>query len=316
MTNGPAPDTDAFTAEVCWHYYINEMTQAEIAKLLGVTRLRVNQSIQRARASGMVRIEIDSPFLPRFEQQTALQDRYGLDMAIVAPTHPDHYDYHSPAGAALASYLSERLRSGEWERIGVSWGMTLQCAIERMMPQSQPDLEIISMIGGTGRGESFNTFGIASGFARQLGASYSLLAAPVFLAPQVDRAAFLSQQSFVEHYEKLGRLDAAIMTASDISENSYLIRAGLPSTVSGADLIRAGVIGDVVGRFLNEAGETVDTPLAACTIGIELDVLRAVPVRILAAAGRHKVTVIRAIMKAGLANVLITDDVTAELLLA
>lgn len=315
MPNPISTDADAFTTEVCWHYYINEMTQAEIAKLMGVTRLRVNQSIQRARASGMVRIEIDSPSLPRLDLQSQLQDRFGLNLALVAPAHPEHYDYHSAVGAALASHLSDRLRSGEWERVGVSWGMTLQCAIERMMPQSLPDLEVISMLGGTSHGESFNTFGIASGLAERLSARYSLLAAPIFLSPQVDKDVFLSQQIFAEHFDKLRRLDAAIMTASNISEHSYLIRTGLPADINPARLIRDGAIGDTVGRFLDAQGNVIQTELAACTVGIDLEDLRRVPERILAAAGHHKVQVIRAILKAKLANVLVTDDVTARLIL-
>lgn len=42
MAKDNQSDSDAFVTEVCWHYYINEMTQAEIAGAMGVTRLRVN----------------------------------------------------------------------------------------------------------------------------------------------------------------------------------------------------------------------------------------------------------------------------------
>ncbi|MFV0382569.1 sugar-binding transcriptional regulator [Paracoccus sp. (in: a-proteobacteria)] len=314
MPNDGPPDADAFIVEVCWHYFVNGMTQAQIANAMGVTRLRVNQAIQRARSLGMVKIEIDSPFLARFELQEELQDRFGLTRAVVAPANPENYNYHTACGAALTSFMSERLLSGEWRRIGVSWGMTLQSAIDRLRPQALPDIEVISMIGGTSRGEAFNAFGIASGLAGRLGARYSLLAAPVFLAPQIDRAAFLSQAIFQEHFDKLSCLDIAIMTASDISERSYLMRTGLPAGIGMDSLRAAGAVGDVVGRFLDHQGQMVHTPLDDCTIGIDLDVLRGVPERVLAAAGPHKTGIIRAVLGAGLANVLVTDDMTARLL--
>lgn len=314
MPNDSFFDADSFTAEVCWHYYVNEMTQAEIAQVLGATRLRVNQAIQRAKSSGMVKIEIESPLLPRLELQDKIKEKFGLERVLVAPSHPEKYDYHAPTGAALASYMSERLKAGEWRRIGVSWGVTLQCAIDRLLRQNHPNLEVISMIGGTNYGQSFNAFGIASSLAQRLNASYSLLAAPVFLTPQVDRKVFLSQQSFVDHYDKLTHLDVAVMTASNISKLSYLIQTGLPSGVDADDLIKAGAIGDVVGRFLGENGEVIETSLDDSTIGIELETLRRAPERILAAAGPHKAGIIRAVLLAGLANVLITDDVTAEML--
>ncbi len=315
MNDDANPEADAFTAEVCWHYYVNELTQAEIARVLGATRLRVNQAIQRARAGGMVRIEIDSPFLPRLDLQDRLQRHFGLERVQVAPAHPVQYDYHTPVGTALASYMSTRLRAGAWKLVGVSWGETLQRCIERMLPHNLPEVAVISMLGGTSRGETLNAFAIASGFAARLGARYSLLAAPIFLADRIDRAAFLEQDVFVGQFEKFTRLDAAILTASNISDLSYLVRTGLPGGISAAELIAAGAVGDVVGRFLDDSGKVVSSRLEGRTIGIALDVLRQVPERVLAAAGGHKVPIIRAVLGAGIANVLVTDDVTARLLL-
>lgn len=315
MSNDSQTEADAFMSEVCWHYFFNELTQAEIASRMGVTRLRVNQAIQRARSGGMVRVELESPFLSRLELQDRLIRRFGLMNAVVAPADPERYDHHIPTGAALAHYIADRLRNDAWQRVGVSWGMTLQAAIDRMARSSHPDLEIISMIGGTSRGDNFNSFGIASGLANRLGAHYSLLAAPVFLAPQVDRAAFLAQEIFTDHYDKLNRLDAAIITAGDISNRSYLISTGLPGGTETTELTKAGVVGEIVGQFLDASGQVVPTRLDDSRIGIDLDVLRRVPERVLAAAGAHKITIMRGVLTAGMANVVVTDDVTAAMLL-
>ena len=46
-----------------------------------------------------------------------------------------------------------------------------------------------------------------------------------------------------------------------------------------------------------------------------LELVRTVPEKILAAAGPHKVQIIKAAIKRDLVNTLVTDDVTAELLL-
>ncbi|HBM61986.1 sugar-binding transcriptional regulator [Salipiger marinus] len=306
----------SFVSEVCWHYYINGMTQAEIGTALGVTRLRVNQAIQKAKALGIVKVQIESPFLPRVEQQNDLRAALGLDQVLIAPANRDQYDFHTPVGAALASFLSRHLETAGWQKIGVSWGMTLQRAITHMARQNFPDLEIISMIGGTTKGAIFNSFGIASGFAERLGASYSLLAAPIFLSEGIDREAFLGQEIFREHLAKFEQLDAAILTASDISARSYLVSSGLPSTDHAERLLQLGAIGDVVGRFLDAEGHSVTNDLDARTIGITLDTLAAIPEKILVAAGPHKVNVIRAAARHGLVTMLITDDVTADLLLA
>ena len=70
-----------------------------------------------------------------------------------------------------------------------------------------------------------------------------------------------------------------------------------------------------MGRFLDQDGNEVDNPLVTRCIGISLDTLLTVPDRILVAAGHHKVGIIRAVLRRGIANTLITDDVTAELIL-
>jgi DNA-binding transcriptional regulator LsrR (DeoR family) len=177
------------------------------------------------------------------------------------------------------------------------------------------DLEIISMIGGTTHGGSFNAFSIASGFAERLGARYSLFAAPIYLSQGSSRAEFLAQDIFREHMQKLHSLDAAVLVAGDISSRSYMISTGLPADVSPEALLEAGAVGDVLGRFLDKDGNEISHPLNQRTIGIDLEALKKVPEIILAAAGPHKVDIIRAAIRRGLVHVLITDDVTAELLL-
>lgn len=315
MGREPQDESDAFAAEVCWHYFINGMTQAEIAKQLDVTRLRVNQEIQRAKSLGMVRVQIDSPFVARFELQERVRAALGIHRVLIAPARREPYDYHSSVGAALATLLTDSLRSHRWTSIGVSWGLTLEQAIRRLPTQSHPNLEIVTMMGGTMKGASFNSFGVASGIAAALGANYSLLAAPVFLSAGVERGAFLAQEIFAEHFAKFETLDAAILTASDVSDRSFLVANGLPKEVSAQDLIAAGAIGDVLGRFLTCEGRPAAPELDRRTVGVEFDVLKTVPEKILAAAGPHKVEIIRTASALGLVDTLVTDDVTANLIL-
>ncbi|MFO1142534.1 MAG: sugar-binding domain-containing protein [Amaricoccus sp.] len=308
-------DSDAFVVEVCWHYYVNEMTQAQVASMLGVTRLRVNQAIQKAKSLGMVKVQIESPFLTRVALQERLREHLGIPKVLVAPARRDGYDYHVPTGAALADHLAECLRVRRWKSVGVSWGMTLQAAIERMPRLSCPDLEIVSIVGGATAGASFNAFGIASGFAERLGARYSLLPAPVLLPEGASREALLAQESLAEHMHKCEAIDAAVLVVGDISSRSYLISTGLPRDVAPEDLTAAGAVGDLLGRFLAEDGSDACPALAPRTVGIDLAQLARVPEKILAAAGPHKVAIIRAVARRGLIDTLITDDVTAELLL-
>ena len=308
-------DGEAFATEVCWHYYVNEMTQAEIAGLMDVTRLRVNQAIQRAKSLGLVKVRIESPFLLRIEMQQDLQSALGIDRAVISPVNTNDYDYHRSVGAALAELLNERLRVANWASFGVSWGLTLDSAIRKLSRQSHPNVEVVSILGGTAQGSTFNSFGIASGFADVLGAHYSILTAPIYLSEGIDRNLFLSQLALKEHFRKFDTLDAVLLTCSNVSAKSFLVSHGLPKEMTPEALIKAGAIGDVLGQFLDKDGNSVSKEVDDRTIGMPLDRVMAVPEKIMAAAGPHKVDIIRAACKRRLVNTLVTDDLTAKLIL-
>ncbi len=81
------------------------------------------------------------------------------------------------------------------------------------------------------------------------------------------------------------------------------------------DLAAVRAVGNILGRFLDRDGNEIAHPLNERTIGVELEMPKAIPEKILAAAGWHKIDIIAAAMKRGFVNTLVTDDVTAELLL-
>lgn len=315
MPREPVTDSEEFVVEVCWRYYVNEMTQGEIARVMNVTRLRVNQAIQRAKAMGIVKIRIESPFLPRLTMQEQLVEKLGIGRAVVCPSNPGHYDYHRPVGAALAALLSERLKTAEWKSIGVSWGLTLDATIRKLQRQSHPELEIVSILGGTAHGSAFNSFGVAAGFADILGAHYSILTAPIYLSAGIDRELFLAQNALKEHFAKFETLDAVLLTCSNVSEKSFLVANGLPPEITVESLISAGATGDVLGQFLRQDGSPVSEELDSRAIGLPLDQVPQIPEKIMAAAGPHKAAIIRAACQRQLVDTLVTDDLTAALLL-
>lgn len=315
MPREAVEDGELFIAEVCWRYFVNGQTQAEVAQAMDVTRLRVNQAIQKAKAMGMVNIQIESPFITRIELQHRLEEALGVQKALVVPADRENYDYHAPIGAALAHHLTALLKSENWRKIGVSWGVALTETIARLPRQSNPDLEILAFMGGATAGSSFNAFSIASGFAEKLGAAYSHLAAPIYLPAAVDRDTFLQQDVYKEHMDNCLAADAVLLVAGDVSDLSYMIKYGIPKDISAESLRQAGAVGDVLGRYLDAEGNELDHPLNRRTAGVDLDHVRRIPNKIMTAAGRHKIRVIHAAIRRGLVDTLVTDDLTAELLL-
>jgi DNA-binding transcriptional regulator LsrR (DeoR family) len=93
------------------------------------------------------------------------------------------------------------------------------------------------------------------------------------------------------------------------------VRDALPADVSVEDLIRAGGVGDLLGWIVDDYGQPIEHPVNDRVIGITLDDLSSITDVIMAAGGLHKVPVIRAALRRGTVQTLVTDEGTARALL-
>ena len=296
-------------------YHVEGLTQAEVAAKLGTTRLRVNRALAEARRIGLVRVTFNTAYAACAELEAALVARWGIDRAYVAPAPQDAGAVQTVVGAALGNLLSEVLARPALRRFGMSWGGTLNIATRFMEAMSRPDLEVISVMGGLTKGSDLNGFEITTRLADLLGAPHSYFPAPLYAGSAQSRDIIMELDVFRAVLDKLRAVDALAMAVGDLSDRSLLIRDGLPPDVAVADLIAAGGVGDVLGTVIDAAGMPIAHPINDRVIGIGFAGLARVPDVIAAAGGAHKVAVLRALLRRGVVNTLVTDEATARSLL-
>ncbi|MFN7599432.1 MAG: sugar-binding transcriptional regulator, partial [Cereibacter sp.] len=175
--------------------------------------------------------------------------------------------------------------------------------------------EVISVMGGLTRGSDLNSFEITMRLADLFGAQHSYFTAPLYAGSRESRDTIMQLDVFGEVLEKLRGVDAMAMAAGDISKASLLMRDGLPGDVTMQDLLALGAVGDALGVVVDAEGRPINHPINERVIGIGLDDLIAIPNVILAAGGPRKVAIVRAILKRGVVNTLVTDEMTARALL-
>ncbi len=313
----PQVDTEErFLAQVAWAYYVEELTQEQVAQKLGATRLRVNKALSEARRTGLVRITFDTSFAACAGLEAALCARFGLKQAYVAPSPSDAKDIQMIVGAALGHLLSDVLADPLVKLFGMSWGNTLNLATRFVAAFARPDLEIISVMGGLTRGSDLNSFEITRRLADLVGAQHSYFTAPLYAGSAESRDTIMQLDVFRDILAKLRRVDAMAMAAGDLSKRSLLMRDGLSSDTTMEELIAAGGVGDVLGTVIDARGRPVDHPINERVIGIGIPDLAGIPNVILAAGGAHKVPVISALLGLGLVNTFVTDEGTARAVLA
>lgn len=305
------PEDAQTQVRAAWLYYMEGLTQAEIADRLKMTRLRVNRLLVEARSSGLVNITINSRLESCVRLERALMEAFGLREAIVVPTPAETEQVPALIGKAAGEFVSRIIEENPTGGFGVGWGATLRETIRHVRPGQYRDLKVTSMMGGLTYGIEINTFEIASQLARRWQAECHYLAAPIYAGTPQSRDTIVAQDVFEAAFERIRATDVAILSAGDLSERSLLVRYGLPRDVGVAELAALGAVGDMLGQFIDAKGQPIDHPINRRAIALPLDALRLIPTVVLASGGSNKAAIIAAALRARLASVLITDEQAA-----
>src|SRR5438132_3060432 len=154
-------------AEVARLYYVRELTQQQIAQRLGVSRFKVLRLLEQARVEGVVRFEIDEPTPVDDELARGLEERYGLEQAVVV---------EDGLALAAAQLLPRLVRSRDV--LGVAWGETLAKIASHLdtAPSRAPVVQICGAIDGLVPGTGPTE--LAARYAAWTGGRFHALEAP------------------------------------------------------------------------------------------------------------------------------------------
>lgn len=299
---------------IAWLYYVEGLTQSEIAERVGLSRVRVNRELAVCRERGIVQIRINGKLAACVALERQLVERYRLKDAVVVPTPEQPGLLPAVIGMAAGQYVSDRLAPGM--SIGVAWGRTLLGSLKAIERRTVEGLSVVSLMGGLTRASAINTYETASRFADLFGAECYYLAAPTFTSSAESRATFIQQAALHEVLERARNVDLALVSVGDLGPDSTIRRLDLLTEEEVASLLAAGAVGDSLGHFIDAAGRLLDHPVNQRVIGIAPAELSHLPTAILASGGPTKDRVIRAVLQARFMNVVITDEATAQRLLA
>lgn len=312
--NGDGPVDAALMARICWYYFKEGQTQDAIAQHLKITRKRVNRILGEARESGFVQITIASPIGPCSELEARLVATFGLRQAIVVPSPMADTDVRALVGAAAGQYVSDRLPPAG--ALGISWGGTINAAAQNLKRRMDQNNRVVLLCGGLAESTLVNPYDNAAMMARALDATCYYITAPMFAQSRELRDALVASEPIRTVLAMVSKLDLALLSAVDLSEQSKPLEYGVISRQTWQSLRDAGAVGDICGHYLDADGRTVAHPLTALVVNPPLNDLLSIPELVLAAGGLQKVSIIRAAIRAGLCHVLITDEDAARALMA
>src|SRR6218665_448288 len=217
-------------------------------------------------------------------------------------------------GGGAAGYMAswqERLQLG-----GVSWGRTMS-AMARWLPVGWNEGVHVVLLNGAAnlRDNDGPSHNVAERFAQAAKGTATLLPVPAIVGSSKTRQV-LEEDPVIGAVMRLGReTTVACVGIGSLSERSVLVQSGYMDADSLQALLKAGAVGDILGRFIDEEGHIVSPDFDARAIGLSPALLRDKAHAIGVSGGKAKHRAVKACLLARYINVLVTDEATANYLL-
>lgn len=306
----PNDATEDLKTRIAWLYYMEGLTQDEVAAKVGINRSRVLRILSAARQDGTVQIRVTTKLSHCVELERALETRWGLSQAIVVPNPQDEAQLRSIIGAELGAYMSQNLTANM--TVGLGWGKTLSAAVPAIVPRHPDGIRMLSLLGGLTRVSDQNPSEFAWRVASRLGAECYMMAGPVFAPDATTRNALAGHLGMSDIFARARTLDMAVLSVGDLTPHSVFREYGLLTSDELVSLEKAGAIGDVLCHFVDAEGQIVDHPVNRRVLAVNPLDLREARSIVLASGGWQKFAILRAALKLLRPGVLIVDDLVAE----
>ncbi|OBZ14427.1 RNA polymerase subunit sigma-70 [Bacillus sp. FJAT-27264] len=295
-------------------YYQSDYSQQQIAVKMGLSRPTVSRLLQYAKDQGYVNITIIDPSEDLDLLASDLKRKYGLDTVVLcdSPTN-DAEEIKKHISKKAADYIHETVQDGDI--IGVTWGTTMHAVALQLQSKPVKGVEVVQLKGGVSHSQ-VNTYAaeIVNLFAEAFRTIARYLPLPVIF-DSVAVKTMVEEDRHIRRIIELGRqANIAAFTVGTVEEDTLLFRLGYFNKEEQELLRRTGA-GDICSRFFDKDGTICSEELNNRTVGIDLAELGKKEKSILVAGGQRKTESIRAALTGRYANILITDQFTAQALL-
>lgn len=300
-------------------YHLEGATQAEIAAKLGVSRPTAGRLIAKARALGLVTIEINVPDelqgTVHADIERDLEREFGLVEALVVPDSIDGTDSgYGSLGRATAAMLSRRLQASD--TLGFTWGPETVAVAQSLKTRGAKCGQVVQLDGSMSSADYQTGVEYTLGrCAEYLQAKPVRLNAPLYADPATVTA--LQQDSVISRALQAGtEADVMIYGLGPVSTSTTLFEGSFIDLEILDELRHLGAVGEIGGRFFSADGTPTQGSLPERTVSVALDAIRQCGRAILISGGARKHQAILGALRGGFASVLVTDIESARWLMA
>ncbi|MEM7117667.1 MAG: sugar-binding domain-containing protein [Chloroflexota bacterium] len=295
-------------------YFERNLSQKEIAAIIGTSRPRVSRLLADARRMGIVEIKINRPIEKLAELSETLRTQFKLRDAIVVESGETYLDSVRNVGATAAELLSSVL--GNNMTIGMTWGQTLYHMVKALAKIPLEGIEVVQMLGALGEGDShIDGPELALRLAEKLDGSYRYVHAPAVVKTTEMKHMLLQQPQIKATLQKAANADIMLQGIGSLAdEMSSLARAGYLDEEERNACLEAGAVGHLMARMIDMNGQQIGS-YNERVIAIPAEALRLPEYSIGICASRQKAKPALGAIRGQYINVLVTERRCAEALI-
>lgn len=298
-------------ARIAWQYYIEDLTQQEIAERFNLSRPKVARLLKEAREKGIVEFHIKGMAVEHLEVEQELRQSFGLKDAVVITSLNDVEENRRELGRAAAKFLEGHFKPDLI--VGLGMGRTLAEIPPFIGTCPEPSCTFAEMVGGASRTDAgLDTYNISWRLADQCGGVATHVNSPVVVQSQEMRDMLLEDPQILSALDTAADSHLALVGVGRVSENMTLARQGYCDEDNVRDLIEKGAVCDIIGHYFDLQGRLVPNCIEDRLVGLTLEQIARIPTVIGVAGGVHKAGAILGALRSGYLHVLITDSQAAE----
>ena len=300
--------------QVCELYYMQDLSQSEIADVLEISRPTVKKLLTGAREKGLVKITISTLQGRNYlDLERRLEQKLGLREVIVVEYNANENQQKNLLAQGAAAFLEAILEDGD--EVGVSMGTSLSRMPAYITSRCENTI-FVPLLGGIGEVDiNVHSNNIAEALGKAFCGESMRLHAPSIVARAQTKRELLKEESIqrvLNHYEYL---DIALLGIGTADERSAIAKTGYFTAHMLEEIKKSGACGDICMYVYDQRGDTDQVLSNQGIIGISIPTLKKIPYIIGIAAGEYKANAIMGAVRGGLINTLVTDCKCAGMLM-
>lgn len=299
-------------------YYEEDMPQKQIAEQLHLSQATISRLLKKGKEEGIIRTTVNVPMGVYSDLEDQLQVKYRIQEVIVADCAQEtEEEILRSIGVAGAYYVETRV--GHKEVVGISsWSSALLAMMEAMHPLvNVKNTKVVQILGGIGNpAAEIHATNLTKRLAALIQGEAVFLPSPAVVSSKENKDSFL-QDTFVRvAYDLFDQVSLALVGIGALEPSQLLSNSGNTFSKEEIQNLKAkNAIGDICLRFFDASGDHVRSTLDERVMGMPFEKFKSIPRVVGVAGGDRKVNPIKAALKGGLINVLVTDCFTARALL-